>query len=62
MTDTKFETKAQWPLIKPQFFYGDSIQEEGNCLLDGVYRWLINFDDANLFLPEMSRLRSLFYL
>lgn len=62
MTDAKFETELSKPLIKPKYFYGDSIQEEGNCMIEGLYRRFHTIDDLDLFHPEMPRMHALSYL
>jgi len=57
--DGRLESDSRAPLRKPDFFFGDSIEEDEVVLYDGDYKWLRN---RRFFLPNMERMYPLAYL
>jgi len=49
-------------LRKPDFFFGDSIEEDEVALLDGDYKWLRQISDRRFFLPSIELMHPLAYL
>ena len=49
-------------LRKPDFFFGDSIEEDEAALYDGDYKWLRQIGNRRFFLPNMERMYPLAYL
>ena len=56
----KFDSHAL--LRKPDFFFGDSIEEDEAILYDGDYKWLCQISNRRFFLPNMERMYPLAYL
>jgi len=49
-------------LRKPDFFFGDSIEEDEADLYDRNYKWLRQISDRRFFLLNMERMYPLAYL
>ena len=62
ISDGRFESNSHTLLRKPDFFFGDSIEEDENALYDGDYKWLRQNGNRRFFLPNMERMYPLAYL
>ena len=62
ISDGRFESDSRTVLRKPDFFFGDSIDEDEAALHDGNYKWLRQIGDRKFFLPNMERMYPLAYL
>ena len=47
---------------KPDFLFGDSINEDAEAMLDGSYKWLYRLRERHFFLPDMERMFSLSFI
>jgi len=62
ISDDRFESDSRTLLRKPDFFFGDSIEEDGAALYDGDYKWLFQIDNWRFFLQNMEWMYPLAYL
>ena len=62
ISDGQFESNSHALLRKPNFFFGDSIEEDEAVLYDGDYKWLCQIGKRRFFLPNMERMYPLAYL
>jgi len=62
ISDGRFESNSRALLRKPEFFFGDSIEEDEAALYDGDYKWLRQIGNMRFFLPNMERMYPLAYL
>jgi len=62
MTNGRFESDTHIVLKKPDFFFGDAINEDNRVLYDGDYKWLCQIGDKRFFLSNMERMYPLAYL
>ena len=62
ISDGRFESDSRALLRKPDFFFGDSIEEDEAALYDGNHKWLRQIGDRKFFLPNMERMYPLAYL
>ena len=46
-------------LRKPNFLFGDSVNEDAEVMYDGSYKWLRQLGERHFFLPDMERMFSL---
>ena len=61
ISDGRFESDSRALLRKPDFFFGDSIEEDEAALYDRNYKWLCQIGDRKFFLPNMERMYPLAY-
>ena len=61
ISDGRFESNSRALLRKPDFFFGDSIEEEV-ALYDGDYKWLCQIGNRMFFLPNTEQMYPLAYL
>ena len=59
IADGRLESEARSLLKKPDFLFGDSINEDVGVMLDGSYKWLHRLGKRHFFLPDMERMFSL---
>jgi len=62
ISDGLLESDSRVLLRKPDFFFGDSIEEDEVVLYDGDYKWLRQISNRRFFLPNMERMYPLAYL
>ena len=62
ISDSRFESNSCALLRKPDFFFGDSIEEDEAIFYDGDYKWLRQIGNKRFFLPNMKRMYPLAYL
>jgi len=62
ISDGRFESDFRTPLRKPDFFFGDSIEEDEAALYNMNYKWLCQIGHRKFFLPNMERMYPLAYL
>jgi len=62
ISNGRFESDSRALLRKPDFFFGDSIEEDEVTLYDGNYKWLRQIGDRRFFLLNMERMYPLAYL
>jgi len=60
--DGPFKLDSRALLRKPDFFFGDSIEEDKAALYDGDYKWLHQIGNRRFFLPNIERMYPLAYL
>jgi len=58
----RFESDSHALLRKPDFFFGDSIEEDEVALYVGDYKWLRQIENRRFLYPNMERMYSLAYL
>ena len=56
ISDSQFESDSHALLSKPDFFFGDSIEEDEAALYDGDYIWLRQIGNRRFFLLNMERM------
>ena len=59
ITDERFESDTRLLLRKPDFLFGDSINEDAEVILDGSYKWLRQLGERRFFLSDMEMMFSL---
>ena len=52
ISDGRFESDSRALLRKPDFFFGNSIEEDEAALYDGDYKWLRQIGNRRFFPPE----------
>ena len=57
--DGRLESEARPLFKKPEFLFGDSINEDAGKILDSNYKWLRWLGECCFILPDMERM---FYL
>ena len=62
ISDGRFKSDSRALLRNPDFFFGDSIEEDEVALHDGDYKWLRQISNRRFFLPNMERIYPLTYL
>ena len=62
LSDGQFESDSCTLLRKPDFFFGDSIDEDEKVLYDDNYKWLRQIRNQRFFLPNMKHMFPLSYL
>ena len=60
--DGQFESDSRTLLRKPDFFFSDSIEEDGAALYEWNYKWLRQISNKRFFLPNMERMYPPAYL
>ena len=60
--DGRFKSDSRALLKKPDFSFGDSIEEDEAALYDGDYKWLHQIGNRRFFLLNMERMYPLAYL
>ena len=61
-SDGQFELDSRTLLRKPDFFFGDSINEDEKVLYDDNYKWFCQIENRRFFLPNMEQMFPLSYL
>ena len=59
ITDGRFESNARTSLRKPDFLFGNSVDEDAEVMYNGSYKWLRWLGERCFFLPDMERMFSL---
>jgi len=62
ISEGRFESDSRTLLRNPDFFFGDSIKEDGAALYDGDYKWLRQIGNRRFFLPNMEQMYPMAYL
>jgi len=62
ISNGRFESNSRTLLRKPDFFFGDTIEEDEAALYDRNYKWLCQIGDRKFFLLNMERMYPLAYL
>jgi len=62
ISDGRFKSDSRALLRKPNFFFGDSIDEDEAAFYNGDYKWLCQVGNKRFFLPNMERMYPLAYL
>ena len=62
ITDGRLESEARSLLKKPDFLFGDSIDEDVEVMLNGSYKCLLQLGECRFFLPDMERMFSLSFI
>ena len=62
ISDGRLESDSRALLRKPDFFFGDSIEEDEAALYDGDYKWLCEIGNRRFFFPNIERVYPLAYL
>ena len=60
--DGRFESDSRTLLMKPDFFFNDSIEKNEAALYDGDYKWLCQIGNRRFFLSNIERMYPLAYL
>jgi len=56
ISDGRFESDSCALLRKPDFFFGNSIEEDEVIFYDKDYKWLRQIGNMRFFLPNMERM------
>jgi len=56
ISDGRLESDSRALLRKPDFFFGDSIEEDEAIFYDGDYKWLRQIGNKRFFLPNMEQM------
>jgi len=62
ISDDQLESDSYALLRKPNFFFGDLIEEDEAALYDGDYKWLCHIGNRIFFLPNIEWIYPLAYL
>ena len=62
ISDGRFESDSRALLRKPDFFFGNSTEEDEAVFYDGDYKWLRQIGNRRFFLSNMERMYPLAYL
>jgi len=62
ISDGRFESDSCALLRKPDFLFGDSIEDDEAALYDGDYKWLRQIGNRRFFLPNIEQMYPLAYL